>query len=73
LAMIGNHQSVCLAIALFIILRATLYATLKREKPSFLVIHDEEALFCLIAARLCKYSKTEDKLSQVISRYPSPL
>lgn len=71
--MIGNHQSVCLAIAFFAILRATLYATLKRENASFPVSHGEDVLFCFTIACLCKYLKIDTKLCQVISDYLSPL
>jgi hypothetical protein len=72
-AMVGNLQSVCLAIAFLAILRATLYATLERENASFSVIYGEETLSCLIVAHLCKYLKIDNKLCQVISNYPKPL
>jgi hypothetical protein len=73
LALIENLQSVCLAVALFKILRATLYATLKRENASFLVIHGEDIFFGTITDRRCKYLKTDTKLSQVICGEASPL
>ncbi|MFH1081253.1 MAG: hypothetical protein V1766_13505 [Pseudomonadota bacterium] len=72
-AMIGNQQSVCLAIAFFAILRATLYATLERENASFSVIHGEDVLFYFNVTDRCKYLKIDTKLCQVISDYPLPL
>ena len=73
LAMVGNYQSVCLAIALFAILRATLYATPEREKTGFPVIHGEEVIFYLTAGHLRNHRKIEAKLCQVIFNYGSPL